>query len=265
MQKNLVINADDYGFTEGINESVMECYSRGAVTDISFLACGDSFEHATELAEKNNLRKIGIHLALTESFRPVSSAQDVPTLIDKNGKFLANYRLFLIRYFTGAVKNDEIYTEFKNQIRKVKKAGFEITHLDSHEHIHVVPGILKIALALAKEEGIKYIRFPLEKAGFFAGLKDLRAMARNILLSFMCGLSKRALDLSGVKHNDYFIGHARAFQFGRKDLFSMISGLKEGLTELSCHPGKRREETNALCDKTFTEALKASSVNPISY
>ncbi len=72
MPKKLVINADDYGLTEEANKAVIECFTRGAVTDMSLLAVGDSFEHAVKLARENNINKIGVHLALTGPFKPLT-------------------------------------------------------------------------------------------------------------------------------------------------------------------------------------------------
>ena len=254
MPKKLIINADDYGLTGRANKAVIECFTRGAVTDMSLLAVGDSFEHAVKLARENNINKIGIHLALTGPFKPLT-----PT------RFSRSYIPFLIRYFAGFVKKDEIYTEFKSQILKIKKEGFTITHLDSHQHIHVVPGILKVVIRLMKEENIDYVRFPREKINIFTELIDPRALIRSLLLLPMCGLSGKLLDVPGIKHNDYFAGHARALKLRKKDLMRAISNLKDGLTELGCHPGNREEEAIALCDKGFVDEMKARSIELVSY
>ncbi len=254
MSKKLIINADDYGFTEGGNRAIIECFTNGAVTNVSLLAVGDSFEHAVKLARENNINKIGVHLTLTGPFKPLTSIG-----------FSKSYIPFLIRYFAGFVRKEDIYTEFKNQILKVKKEGFTITHLDSHQHIHVVPGILKIVIKLMKEENIDYVRFPQEKINIFTELIDPLAIIRSLLLLPMCGLSARLLDVPGIKHNDYFTGHARALRLRKKDLMRAISNLKDGLTELGCHPGNREEEKAALCDKGFVDEIKARSIELVSY
>ncbi|MCQ9207128.1 MAG: ChbG/HpnK family deacetylase [Omnitrophica bacterium] len=265
MAKRLVINADDFGETEHINRSIIKCYTQGAVTDVSFLVVGESFEHALGLAKENGIKRAGIHLALTGDFKPVSPAQSVSTLIGADAKFSRNHRTFLAKYFFGTINTGEIYTEFKNQISKIKTRGIEVSHLDSHEHIHMVPGILKITIKLMKEEGIRHIRFPQEKVNLFSKLTDPAASARNILLSFMCTLSKKTLNTSGTKRNDNFLGHARALRLKKKELIRAIAGLKEGLTELSCHPGKRAEETDTLCDAGFIKELKAHSIELVPH
>ena len=155
--------------------------------------------------------------------------------------------------------------KFKKQISEIKKTGFTITHLDGHQHIHMAPGVLKIVIKLMKEEGINYVRFPLENLSFSAKLKDPCGWIRNIILSFMCGLSWKPLVASGLKHNDFFIGHARALRLRRKDLFGAIAEVKDGLTELGCHPGERTEECDTLCDKAFLDELKNHSIELVSW
>ena len=242
MPKKLIITADDYGLSEDANKAIMECYRRGAVTDISLLAEGDAFKDAVRLARENDINKIGVHLAVSR-----------------------DYKSFFLRYFTGLVNVNELYREFKKQISRVKNAGFRVTRLDSHQHIHLVPGIFKIVIELIKEEGIKYVRFPLEKLSFRAKLSDPVGWLRNILLSSACRTSRGILDASGVKHNDYFIGHARALRLRRKDFFSAISGLEDGLTELGCHLGQHKEELDVLCDRSFIDEIRKHSIELVSW
>jgi len=270
LTKKLIINADDFGIAEGINEGIIECYTRGAVTDMSLLAVGDSFQHAVGLAKKNNINKMGVHLALTGSFK---------SILDEAWKFPASYASFLAGYFTGKVPGKRIYGEFKKQIQKVKKEGFQISHLDSHQYIHMVPGILKNVIKLMKEEDIRHIRFPLEKISISTRLLSPSAWWRNIMLSSACRASGRMLESAGIKHNDFFIGHVHAHKLKRKSLLSIIRRLKSGVTELACHPGRFtddvkkaypqyrncEEELEILCDKDFIDGIKAGSVELVSY
>ncbi len=242
MSKKLIITADDYGLSEDANKSIVECYRRGAVTDISLLAGAEAFGHAVRLARENGINKIGVHLAAA-----------------------GDYKSFFLKYFTGLVNANELYANFKEQIYKVKKSGFKITHLDSHQHVHMVPGIFRMAAELMKEEGIEYARFPLEKLSFSEKLSNPVGWMRNILLSSACRASRGILAARGIKHNDYFIGHARALRLRREDFFSAISGLKEGLTELGCHPGQHKEESDVLCDKSFIDKIKERNIDLAAY
>jgi len=265
MVKRLIINADDFGLSKEANHRIVECLIRGSVTDISILASGRHFDHAVKLARANRLNKIGLHLTLTGQFKPVKDLKDVPSLIGKNNYFSKNHRSFLLRYFFGRVRTDEIYKEWKAQALKVKDAGLRITHIDGHEHIHMVPAILRIAVRLMKEEGIGYIRFPQEVINLASKLKSPRSFFRNALLSYMCSVSRRFLRDSNIKHNDDFIGHAKALRIKKKEFVSLISNLKDGLTEFCCHPGTQEEEAEALCDRSLKNEFRKHSVELVSY
>lgn len=254
MPKKLIITADDYGEREDINERIIECYLKGAISDISILAVGYAFSHAAELAQKHNIRNIGAHLALTGPFKPLTRGIEFP----------GSYGEFFAKYFSGRISKDRIYEEFKQQIARIRNAGFAITHVNSHQHVHTVPGILAIVLKIMKEENISSLRFPLENMSFFSKVQDPPAGGRNILLSSICLSSRGLLERSGVRHNDYFIGHARALRLKRADFISAVSGLEEGLTELGCHL-KDDEEARALCDKVFMDAIKKHNIELVPY
>jgi len=279
MAKKLVINADDFGLAEDINDGIIECYREEAITDMSLLAVGESFRHAGERAKENKIDRLGAHLALTGSFKCASPAGEVPTLVNGEGRFPGDYTEFFKAFLTGRVKTAEIYKEFKSQLRKIREAGFKITHIDSHHHIHMEPSILKVATGLAAEEGIGYVRFSRERVRLFSGLIDPVNAIRAFLLSSMCFLSGGILKKSGIKHNDYFIGHFKAHNLTRRYILSAVKNIKEGLTEFACHPGyfteriKKKypayrnaaEEIRVLCNSTFHEALKARGVELVSY
>ena len=279
MAKKLIINADDFGVSEDINNGIMECYNNGAVTDISLLAVGDSFAHAVNLAKKHNITKVGIHLALTGEFNAVKPANRIPSLVDKRNKFMKSFPGLLGKFLAGRINKEEVYTELKAQILNVKKSGLGISHLDSHEHVHMFPPVLKIVLRLMREERIKYTRFPLEKISVKKRLADPVNTLRSMALYSMCILARKLLKKSHVKHNDSFIGHFHAHRLKRQDLFSSFSNIEEGLTELGCHPGhfgekiaKLRpwykdceEELKVLCDTDFSNEIEKRSIELVSY
>jgi len=137
MKKKLIINADDYGVSEDINSGIIQCYKHGAVTDMSLLAVGEAFNHACGMAKKEGIKKIGIHLALTGRFRPAQEPERVATLVTKDGLFPGGFIGLFAGLLLGIINKEEIYNELKGQIRKVKEEGFIITHVDSHQHVHI--------------------------------------------------------------------------------------------------------------------------------
>jgi len=278
MKKRLIITADDFGITEGVNSGIIDCYKKSTITDISLLAVGESFEHAVKLAKENNIKKIGIHLSLTGPFKPASMKEEVSTVLNRDKTFLKSHISFFLKYFSKTIKPIEIKTEFKNQILKIKNEGFKITHIDSHEHIHMMPGILKIVINLALENKINYIRFPLEKLSILNKLRNPRTWLRNILLSSVCKMSKNLIDSAGLKRNNSFIGHSFAHNVKEEELIKAIANIKDDLVELGVHPGYSKEEIekkhpqhktcekelNILCSKNVGDKIKALNIELVS-
>ena len=106
MTRKLIINADDFGVSEDIDKGIIECYDKGAVTDISLLAVGDSFTHAVRLAKEKNISKIGIHLALTGGFRALSPVDKISSLVDEKGMFPGSFPALAAKLCAGFVAWD---------------------------------------------------------------------------------------------------------------------------------------------------------------
>jgi predicted glycoside hydrolase/deacetylase ChbG (UPF0249 family) len=279
MAKRLIINADDFGLDDGINRGIMHCYKKGAVNSISLIACASGYRDAVNLAHKRGIFTIGAHLTVTGSFRPVSLLEEVPTLLTRKGTFHKGYINFLSRYFLGKINPDEIYVEFKNQIDRIRRDGFDITHLDSHHQIHMMPGILKLLVKIAEEEHIGYIRLALEKKLIKANPFDIRNRIRRVMLLSTCNLSKSILTESNIKYNDHFFGHFYSGALSKDILSDMIANLEDGLTEISCHPGyltydvKKNhnwhryceDELNVLCDPSIMIELKKHNVELVEH
>jgi len=277
--KRLIINADDFGMQKDIDRGIMDCYAKGAVTDVSLMAVGDSFENAIHMARENSMDTVGIHLVLTGEFYPASAPDNVRSLVGNDHKFYKSYIAFLIRYFMRSFSTKEIYSEFKSQVIKIKKEGLKISHINSHQHLHILPAILKIVIRLAEEEGISNIRFPFEKINVVRSVRDPRVLLRNISLASVCAVSKKLLKTSNVNFNEYFIGHAEALKLNKENLVTDIMRLRGSITELGCHPGYFTEdvrsqypyykncenELNFLCQSGLIDTIKKYSIQPISH
>lgn len=236
--KTLIVNADDVGLSDAINEAVKECYRSAAITGSSVISCGRKFPEGSGMLREAGRAEAGVHLALTGGFTPCAGkADDVNTLLGDSGTFVKDYPAFFQLYFGKKLNPDEIYLELAGQIKKVMDEGIKVTHIDSHEHIHMLPGILAVVIKLAKEFDVPYIRVPLEKwenTGKKFRPKDL---LRHAALKPFASRAKKAIAGAGLKCNDAFLGH---FHSGRIDddiLCFMMQNLADGVNELAVHPG----------------------------
>lgn len=126
----LIVNADDFGYSRGVNYGIIDAYKNGIVRSTTIMAGMPGFDHAVKLAKENEGLGVGVHLTLT-CYKPV--LENHKTIVNKEGYF--DRRLYSKENIMN-IDLEEIYREFEAQIEKVKKAGIEITHLDSHHHMH---------------------------------------------------------------------------------------------------------------------------------
>jgi len=235
----LVVNADDFGLTKGVNRGIIKSFKEGVVTSASLLSVGRYFDNAVELAKVNSGLDIGIHLCLTEE-RPVLKKEDIPSLVDKDGCFLKSRWNFIFRYSLGKIDYAEVEKEFDAQMRKILEKGLCITHIDSHGHIHMLPGVLAVVIKLAKKYNIKIIRYPGEKISFY-NIKWHRYI-KFCFLDLLCFLAKFNPEYRDFIRTDYFFGFMNSGQLYTWDIKKTLSVFKRGIAELICHPGEYDEE-----------------------
>ena len=125
----LVINADDFGYTEGVNLGIISAYQNGVVSSCTIMANMPGFEHGVDLLKKNLGLGCGVHMTLT-CYKPLLKTHK--TIVDENGNFYKKATKDILN----EMDLDEVYEEFCAQIDKVKSCGINITHLDSHHHVH---------------------------------------------------------------------------------------------------------------------------------
>ena len=198
----------------------------------------DAYEEAVELAKANPQLGIGIHLTLVGGVKSVLPKEKVASLLDAEGRFLPDYVAFAKRFYAGGVKGSELEAELRAQIEKALASGLNITHIDSHQHTHVLPGMNGLVRKLCNEYNIKRERIPKEgytfSGGFQAGLG--RKIGR-CGLSFCAALAASGADKDGIKHTDYFFGMLAGGHLNAELVGNIIRALPEGVSEIMTHPG----------------------------
>src|SRR5215469_3652171 len=135
--RRLIVNADDFGFTSGVNRAIIEAHTEGVVTSSTLMATGRAFPEAVQLAKSSPALSIGCHVVLIDG-EPVLDFSNLPTITDSRG-FRNGLRTFAARALTGRMKACQIEAETKAQIQKIQSAGLSISHLDTHKHTHIFP------------------------------------------------------------------------------------------------------------------------------
>ncbi|CQR71265.1 hypothetical protein SOV_16270 [Sporomusa ovata DSM 2662] len=235
--KQLIVNADDFGLHENINLGIIEGHIRGCITSTSLMAGGSAFNHAAALAADHPQLGIGAHLTLVGGM-PVTDPGSIPSLVDSEGMLCTSYPAFLKKFCLAGICLDDVHRELTAQVNKILSAGITLTHLDSHQHLHVVPGILNIVLSIAKEFNIRAMRIPAESLVFLGGFKPGagRIIGRSGL-SILAGMARFKARQAGLAAPDHFYGMVAGGSMEEKLLLTIIDNLSEGITEVMVHPG----------------------------
>jgi len=286
--RNLIVNADDLGWSEGVNRGIAEAHRHGIVTSTSVLANGAAFVLAVELARTTPGLGVGVHLNLSDG-PPAAEPETVTSVLSDSGEFAGSPESLLLRIARRSVDLGEVEREWDAQISKVREAGISPTHLDGHKHVHMLPGLFEIALRLAKRHEIPAVRVAHEESSLRTALAAGRYQNAGIVIKQ--GVQARGLKLlapdaremaerAGIATADYFCGIAQTGELTREGLERLLRALPEGTTELMVHPGylddalkksptrlreSREEELRILTDTGVRNLVASEGIRLIDY
>ncbi len=256
---NIILNADDYGRTEGITNSILEAVDKGALNGVSIIVNGDDFDRAAAEAAKRPQLRVSIHLNLTDG-KPL--AHNVGELTGLDGLFNNTFIFLWLKYLMlprnrRYILFREAKEEIKAQIERFRETfPNNKIFIDGHEHIHMIPFVFDTVLELVDEFKIKYIRVPDEPLFFdmsrMTNYISLN-MVKYIVLKLLSRRSRRVIkekNLSLVSTPDAFLG---VLFSGKMTGGNVVCGFKKILkqkkipknVEVLFHPGiaKKNEES----------------------
>jgi chitin disaccharide deacetylase len=284
----LIINADDFGLTAGVNRGILEAHHCGVVTSSTLMANGQSFDDAVRLAQSAPRLHIGCHVVLIDG-TPLLNKMQVQSLLDpaEGTRDGPRFRTALSRFAGCAVLDrlapEEIEAETAAQIRRLQAAGIAVSHLDTHKHVHLFPSVLQPILRAAKAHGVGAIRNPFEPfhARQLLGRPSLwqRWAKLGVLRGFAARFRQAVRDAGMLTPDGTFAIGAT----GRLDewlLRLIVERLPEGTWEFVCHPGysdgdlrriktrlrqSRQRELQILTSPATRELLGKNRIALISY
>jgi predicted glycoside hydrolase/deacetylase ChbG (UPF0249 family) len=236
----LILNADDFGLTAGVNRAVIELNRAGVLTSASLMARAVSTNEAIELALATPSLGVGCHVVLVDG-EPVLHARNLPTLVDpRTGRFHPTLGIFLKLLLTGRIRSSEIEAETAAQIALLQRRGLRLSHIDTHKHAHIFPAVLRPVLRAARAAGIRSVRNPFEPAWSLRATHRApwirRAQVR--LLRLLEPAFLRIVAEEGFTTTDGVIGVLATGTLDSKTVSSLLRNLpEEGTWELVTHPG----------------------------
>jgi chitin disaccharide deacetylase len=283
--KQLILNADDFGMTLGVNEGIIRAHREGILTSATLMANGQAFDDAVERARANKELGVGCHLVLVGG-KCVATKDRVASLVDAGGNLPDSLPLFVAKISSGIIRTEEIERELRAQIGRVRAAGIEPTHLDTHKHTHAHPRVMEALGKVAKECGIARVRKPIENlrdswetsqaGGQGVSLQILAAGAVRAIAPQFTAISRRY----GLLSPDHFLGLAMTGQLSPTVLRGVIGTVVDGTTEIMLHPGicdadlarsgsrlqkQREDELQGLLDPGVRSAVTERGIRLISY
>ena len=224
----LVVNADDYGLTPGVCEGILRAGQDGIVTSTSVLAVAPAFRTRAAALRDSGLG-VGCHVALVGEDPLLLGPSEVPTLVDASGRPPSSWRELLRRWVRGRVDPDDVRREAAAQLAACRAAGLSVDHLDTHQHVHLLPSVGTVLVDLCTAEGVGAMRRPDAAAGL-QGV-GVRRLAQRFARRAAAG---------GVRVPGGFAGLDGAGHMGLPGMSAALEQLgRSGLdsAELGVHPG----------------------------
>jgi chitin disaccharide deacetylase len=248
--KELILNADDFGLTRGVNAGIIRAHREGILTSATLMANGPAFEGAVEGALANSNLGVGCHLVLVGGFS-VASPEEIPTLAGRDGRLPASLATLVAKVTTGRIRAMDMERELLAQIEKIRRAGIDPTHLDTHKHAHAHPGVLEAVGRVARQTGITQLRKPMENLrDSWRSVRDnggsvSRQLAAAAAVRAFAPRFRAMARKYGLITPDHFLGLAATGHLGPAALCRLIDTLAEGRTEIMLHPG--------ICDEDLAK------------
>jgi predicted glycoside hydrolase/deacetylase ChbG (UPF0249 family) len=245
----LILNADDFGLTRGVNRAIAELHAAGALTSATLMANGPAFDDAVSIARAHPTLGVGCHIVLTDG-TPVSHPADIPSLIGTDGKtFRPSLADFLLAVLRGRVDEEDIAREAAAQVQRLQRAGIDVTHLDTHKHTHILPGVARPLLFVAARAGVGAIRNPFEEPWSLALTRSdlMRSLQVRVMRSLRVRFAALPQIASGeVQTTSGTIGISATGSLTEPILRSLAAALPEGVWELVLHPGYNDRDLDTI-------------------
>ncbi|HEY6084078.1 MAG TPA: hopanoid biosynthesis-associated protein HpnK [Nitrospira sp.] len=279
--RQLIVTGDDFGLAIPVNEAIEQAHRHGILTTASLIVGAAAAWDAIERARRLPTLRVGLHLVLVEG-RPVLPASEVPDLVDRQGNFSSHLVTAGCNFFFRPAVKRQLWAEIHAQFEAFHRTGFQLDHVNAHNHMHLHPTILALILKIGKEFGLHAIRLPHEPlmpswraagSGFVSRLLSWMALAP------WTHFLKMKIRMSGVRTNDFVFGLHDSGHLTARLVQGFLQHLPPGVTEIYFHPATRRcpeiddtmpdyeheRELAALMNEDIKRLVSASGIQHVAF
>ncbi len=251
------INADDFGFSTGVNQAIITAHQRGILTSTSLMVTGDAAEAAIELAASNPTLAVGLHLVLGMG-RSVLPPEQIPNLVDSDGKFSDDPGRAGLSYQFNAKARRELPLEIRAQLEKFRQTGLKLSHVDGHLHLHSHPVVLRHLVSFAEEFEIREIRLPSEELSIALAIDPSDWLTKTVGSMVFTGLRRygeKILKKNRIQFVDRVYGFLQTGRVTESYLLGLIPKITADVIEIYSHPAIAipGEPSNAPLNLGFAE------------
>lgn len=280
-RRRLIVAADDFGMSAGVNAGILRAYRDGILTDTSLMVNGQAFAEATELARANPGLSVGLHLMLVQG-RCAAPPASIPLLADADGIF-GNAPVWAgMRFFFVPGVRAQLRREIIAQLDKFLATGLPLSHVDGHLTIHMHPVVVDVLVDVCQQYGIRAVRLPREPLA-----PALRYDRRHVLRKLFEATSFNALSRwarprlqrARLRHPDRMFGLHQTGHVSEEYLLSVLADLPPGVNEVYCHPAliddearrwrpadyESEQELAALTSPRVRAAIDQAGIELITY
>lgn len=276
----LIVNGDDFGISEEVNHGIVRAFREGVLTSCSLMVGGAAFEHAVRLAAKNEGLAVGLHVVTVQG-RSVLPHQEIPSIVDGERNFSNDPVTAGIKYYFSRKARCEIEKELAAQFEKFASTGLDLSHIDSHLHMHVHPVVFGCLLRLGAEYGARRMRVPeddLRMSLIFERRQWLKQTAERAVFKVLCRSMRKKLRVAGFVFADRVHGHFMSGRMSEDYFIHVLDHLGGGANEVYFHPAAYEEgvsldpherqclrEFNILVSTKVKEKLHRPSIKLTTY
>jgi hopanoid biosynthesis associated protein HpnK len=235
----LIVNADDFGLTAGVNRAIAELHRARVLTSATLMARATATDEAVAMARSMPTLGVGCHVVLVDG-EPVLPPRELPTLVNqKTGRFHPTLGAFLRRLYSGRIRDEELEAESTAQIELLKGRGVALTHIDAHKHSHMFPAVLRPVLRAAHAAGIHVVRNPFEP-GWSMNATPRATLVRRMQVKILRKHEpefRRIAVTEGFKTTDGAMGVLATGSVDLATVAALLAAMPHGTFELVSHPG----------------------------
>ena len=266
--KRLVIMADDYGLSASVTRGILHCLDRGTISDVSVMPNGAFFNDGVKLLRRRGITHAGVHLSVVDGETPVSSSSRINRLLGPDGRFVKHRNRLLLASAVSRTVRRQLEKEFRAQMDRLCRAGLGISHISSHQHVHMFPPIGRLIADLAREYQVPFVR-----------ITRTRTMPVGAALEVFGTLLKPHLRNNRIDWLAFF-GMEVGDGLTCPAIYDIISRIDSNTAEFMVHPGWVDPETShryrhwqykwpqtchALNDDTTGKLLEDSGISLVSF